>query len=485
MEETGVVQEINAITDIDQRIARLKKRATTAPDVATLLKDWDPNGHAVMDEAIRKKKKVIVEQEVRSADGKTTIKPEKVEWKDPNRLPVPIEQDIVNIQTSFTFGIEPKLECVTTSDEEKNALNLLKQILVRNKIKYLNKKVMRAFLAEQEVAEYWYKVTDGGWWSKLLRIVGLKTDTPQNRLRVAIWSPFNGDKLYPIFDSYGDLVFFSREYKVKDSNNNDVEKFMTLDAKNVTICTKGANGWAEDKKPHGFTKMPVIYTYRSEAYCKKIKRLRERYEMLLSNYADCIDYNFAPKLMARGVVEDIRNGGAANEIIEMSENGELKYLIWTQAPDNAKLELDTTLDNMYNLTNTPRLSMEALKGMGDALSGVGFRYMFMGAHMAVYNHAEVMGEYLQRRINFLCTAIGDVFPKVKDVMEMLDPVTEIVPYIIDNKADDVDLATSAIAAGIMSKKEGVSFVGLSDNPEETLKLIAAEENRIEKTPLQK
>lgn len=475
MEENGVVREINAITDIGQRIERLKKRVTKAPNAVELLKDWDPNQHAVMDETVRKKKKVVIEEAVRSPDGKTIIKPEVTAWQEPNRLPVPIEQDIVNIQTSFTVGIEPKLDCVTTTEDEKNALNLLKQILVRNKMKYLNKKIMRAFLAEQEVAEYWYKVNDKNWWTKLLRIVGLKNDSPVNRLRVAIWSPFNGDSLYPIFDSYGDLVFFSREYKVKDSDNNDVEKFMSVDSKYVTIYTKGAGGWVESKMEHGFTKMPIIYTYRSEAYCKKIKKLRERYETLLSNYADCIDYNFAPKLLAKGTVENIRNSGAANEIIEMEGDGELKYLVWTQAPDMAKLELDTTLDNMYNLTNTARLSMESLKGKGDVLSGTGFRYMFMGAHMAVYNHAEVMGEYLQRRINFLCTAIGDVFPKMKDVMEILDPVTEIVPYIIDNKADDINLVNSAISAGIMSKKEGVIFAGLSDNPEETLKLIAAEQ----------
>ena len=54
---------------------------------------------------------------------------------EPNRIALPIEQDIVNIQTAFTVGTEPLLDCNPDKTEEGIFL-ALNQILKRNKIKY-------------------------------------------------------------------------------------------------------------------------------------------------------------------------------------------------------------------------------------------------------------------------------------------------------------------------------------------------------------
>ena len=63
----------------------------------------------------------------------------------------------------------------------------------------------------------------------------------------------------------------------------------------------------EERTPfaHGFPKLPVLYAYRPESYCKKIKTFRVRLEKLLSNYADCIDYHFFPLLKLIGDVEAV------------------------------------------------------------------------------------------------------------------------------------------------------------------------------------
>ena len=67
----------------------------------------------------------------------------------------------------------------------------------------------------------------------------------------------------------------------------------------------------------------------------------------------------------------------------------LKYLIslWQQSPDMAKLEVDNLTSRCYALTNTPQITFEALQGLGNTLSGKAFKFMFMGTHMAVSNHA--------------------------------------------------------------------------------------------------
>ena len=87
----------------------------------------------------------------------------------------------------------------------------LKKILKANKMKYQNRKEVRSWLSETEVAEYWYTVEDMGFWRKIFAkvasLMGVKVQ-PTKRLKCAIWSPFRGDKLYPFYDETGDMVAF-------------------------------------------------------------------------------------------------------------------------------------------------------------------------------------------------------------------------------------------------------------------------------------
>ena len=39
-----------------------------------------------------------------------------------NRISIPLEQDIVNIQTAFTVGTEPSIDCTPADDDEKRHL---------------------------------------------------------------------------------------------------------------------------------------------------------------------------------------------------------------------------------------------------------------------------------------------------------------------------------------------------------------------------
>lgn len=112
---------------------------------------------------------------------------------------------------------------------------------------------------------------------------------------------------------------------------------------------------------HGFKKMPVIYMYRPEAYCEKIKSLRVRLEKLLSSYADCIDYHFFPILMLFGDVQNF-SGEFKNRVVELTGQGaNAQYLTWSQVPDTVKFEVETLLSQIYGLTNTPRISFDSLK----------------------------------------------------------------------------------------------------------------------------
>lgn len=467
-------EDILKIKDVSQKVEALKDRSTTLPDATKLIKDWDQDRHRVMDEEFRKKRDILKTEEKKDSLGNITQQAEYTK-EEVNRIALPIEQDIVNIHTAFTMGTEPKLTSNGDTEDEKKVFEIVKSILKANKIKYHNKRIMRAWLAETEVAEYWYKVEDISWWKKILRAFSLGT-SPKIKLKTAIWSPFRGDKLYPIFDEYNDLILFTREYTIIE-NGQEVTKLMVIDKKNVTYITYGSEGYKEGPPvPHGFEKIPVMYIWREKPFCHKIKTIRERLETLLSNYSDCLDYNFFPKLAAKGQVEDIQNRGTGSEIIVLEEGADIGYLSWQQTPEMAKLEFDNLTERCYSLTNTPRISFENLQGLGNSFSGVSFEFAFMGAHMAVYNHAEDMEEFLQRRINFLQSAVGLIVPKYKEAVETLTIDIEIVPYMIKNKKDAVDLAVTAVEGGVASKKSGIILAGLTDQVEEELEAIAEDED---------
>lgn len=127
------LEEVLALADNNQRIEYLKKgRRTPVPDVVRLYNDWNPNKHEIITDLEKYPKiRVVTEKgkEVKSqTTGRMTKTDDQVEYKDPNRIALPLEQDIVNIQTAFTVGTEPSIDCDTDDDSEKSLLSALKQV---------------------------------------------------------------------------------------------------------------------------------------------------------------------------------------------------------------------------------------------------------------------------------------------------------------------------------------------------------------------
>lgn len=469
------LEEILQLEDINEKINYLKKaRKTELPNREALYNDWNPNKHEIIIDT-EKYPQITMTTEAEEVvfdenTGKSYTKPAKTKKIEPNRIAIPVEQDIVNIQTAFTVGEEPLMEC-TPEKEEEGVLESIKRVLKKNKIKYQNKRIVRSWLAEQECAEYWYTVKDEGFWTKLLSKLGLSMNVrPDKKLKSVLWSPFRGDKLYPFFDEKGDLVAFSREFEKKNIDDVTEVVFMTITDKKVYTwkMTSDNSEWQESSFIHGFKKLPVIYCYRPDAYCNKIKTLRVRLEKLLSNYADCIDYHFFPILKLYGDVNGT-SGEFKNRIVQLTgEGADAQYLTWDQASETVKLELDSLTEKIYSMTNTPRVMPENLHGLGTSFSGVSFRYMFMGAHLSVENHAEVIGEFIQRRVNFLVSAIGSINTAFEKAAQTIDIDVYIQPYMIDSMDDKLNSAIKAVNNHLWTRREGIMFVGNTDRVEETL-----------------
>lgn len=469
------LEEILNIEDVAAKISYLKKgRKFPLPNAAELYDDWNCSRHEIIRDLEKYPKIKLTVREEKEVFDEATMKPIKIpaETKEvePNRISIPLEQDIVNIQTAFTVGIEPTLEC-TPSDDDRPMFDAVSQVFKKNKLKYQNRRIVRSWLSETECAEYWYVVKDDGFWGK---IKSISDGNPQYRLKSAVWSPFKGDKLYPFFDDKGDMVAFSREYNIKGLDGVLRLYFMTITKDSVYMWESDPD-WKESRTfKHGFDKIPVIYCHRRSAYCERIKPIRIRLEKLLSENADCIDYHFFPILKLFGDVDNF-SGEFKNRIVKMSgEGADAAYLTWNQSSDPVKNEFEKLMNIAYAMTNTPRISFDQLQGLGNTLSGTAFKFMFMGAHMAVENHTEVIGEFMQRRVNFLVSALGSINQRLKKSVSTIDIETNIVPYMIDDIGEKVKIAVEANQGGVWSRRKAVVFAGNAERLDEELKEIEEE-----------
>lgn len=475
------IDEILLIPDIGTRIAKLKlyRGKYKFPDTPSNMADWEPQLHEIVTDKKKYPDSNVItkkgEKVFSATTGKETETDPETDTVEANRIALPLEQDQVNIHTAFTVGTEPTITCETDDDGEKNLLSALKFTLKKNFVKYLNKQEVRSWLSEQEVAEYWYATpdTDNFWsklWKKLKASVGIRS---LNRPKCVVWSPFRGDQLWPFFED-DVMTGFLRGYKKKNEDDSETECYMCITSAYVYTWKLIGGTWTEEVFKHGFSKLPVIYMHRRDTLCGKVRNIRIRIEKLLSQYADCIDYHFFPYLLLFGQIENFQ-GKQKNHIIQMMGQGaNAQYLTWNQVPDTVKFEVTTLLDLYYSLTNTPRISFEQLKTM-TAVSGVAFKFYFMGAHMAVENHAEDVGPFLQRRINFLVTALGEMNAELSKPSQTIDVETEVVPYMIDNISEKVTTAVTATGGAIWDKKTGIAFVGNIDKVDEVYKQLMDEQ----------
>lgn len=473
------IDEIFAFPTWEERIAFIKNsRKQPLPRMRENMDAWFTKKHKVYDKSYRKDMRTLVREESVSPEGK--IIPPQYEKEPVARIGLPLEQDIVNIHTAFSVGKEPLLKSDTEDERELDLLKIMKKVSTDNKLRYQNKREMRSWLSEQEVCEYWYRYDGRGFWrkvwDKVKSVAGIKTK-PHDKLRMQIWSPFRGDRLYPIFSDNGnDFLGVGREFDYKLANHATRYCFMLVTPTEVYQVQRGAgNGWEDsDGYPfkHGFSKTPAIYAWRDEALYRPVIGIRESLEQLTSDFSDAIKMNFFPKLILEG---DLANGGAENigksHLLKINNGGKAYYLDWQQTSDMVKTQIDNLFTKYYSLTNTPLISFDQLKGSGTFPSGTSFDYMFMATLFAVDQHWETMGEFYQRRANFIQTAIGDLVPEMKAPSETLEQEVEQRPYRIEDLSKRISDAVNLVEGHVGSRKQGVMLVGIADDFKDELEEI--------------
>ncbi|KAA6350861.1 hypothetical protein EZS27_001708 [termite gut metagenome] len=458
----------------NEMISALKSgRYFPHPDVKGAQKALDPNMHDINNAILRPDKRVKMDagneaapvQKVidRGSEESTGYKIEKVA-----RVKLAIQKLIVKRAVSFCFGNPIAYNASPANDNQQLIVKALKRVLYDVKSNSLNRQVARSIFCFKECAELWYPV------EKPNKNYGFDS---KFKLRCAVFSPEQGDRLYPYFDETGDMVAFSRAFRRGDPCGRPADYFETYTGTQHWLWTTGAGGYEIVEgypKPISIGKIPVVYGRQDQFETEDADALIDRLETLLSNFADTNDYHASPKLFVTGDIKGWSKKGEAGAVIEGEDGADMKYVSWTNAPEAVKLEIETLLRMIYTITQTPDISFDSVKGLG-AISGIALKLLFMDAHLKVQEKREIFDEYLQRRVNVIKAYIGKFNTKLEPECETLEIEPEITPYMLTNEMDEINLWVTANGGKpLVSQKQSVKSANLSQDPEADFEQIQNE-----------
>ncbi len=370
------------------------------------------------------------------------------------KLILSYQRKIVNYAVAFLFGKPVTLSC--SNKESEKAFDKFKEHWKSLKMDSVLREFSRKIFVEKEAA--------------LLIYPQIKEEGTEKirKLRCMILCESNKDSIYPYFDNYGDLIAFTRKFKVKNSDGKEVEK-LTIYTADAIFDGEKSDNWIFSKKENIIKKIPVIYAFQNECEWNDVQSLIDRQEMLISKNADANDYFGNPALVSKGKLKNAPSKGEVGRFfqIEGEKNGsgditygDVEILTWDRAPESIKMEHSINDNFIHGFTNTPNITIDTIKGLGN-LSGIALKLLFYDAILKSQNKQEIFGEVLERLINLLKVMIGGLIEKTEEEgFKKLNVEFEFGDNVPLNTQEMIDMLS--VAAG---GKPIISQVGaVSKNP---------------------
>lgn len=420
-------------------------------------KQYNPRFHEILNPVHRKDKIIQVPSPGCGIDNEgnplTEAKIVKL-----NRIPLALQKLIVSRGSAFLTGGKVSLKAKSANDKEQQTFEGVNSAWNDNKLQFKNSDIAKRFMSETECAEIWYTK---------------KNPDNTTELKVKIYSPSKGFTLTPVFDSYGDLIAFGLGF-METIDGKEIEHMDLYDDKLLTRYILKEGGWELiESIVLVYGKIPVIYYSLEQAIWADVQWAIERLETLISNLGDQNDYTGSPILAASGEIKGFSAKGEAGKVIELGEGADIKYVVSDQAPESVKMEIEKLLDFVFTITQTPNISFDQMKGLGD-ISGAAFDRMMIDGHLKATDLQNGMyGECIQRRLNFLKAAYIATNPKLQ--LESASKMTinaEFSLFSIDSIADNITNAKNANGGlPVLSQEESISRFGISDDPAATYAAI--------------
>lgn len=464
-----ILRELMLVGDVNKTISTITA-ICDVQEITEILKQIDPLQHNILSEdpiTGRPDKNIYDDRE--NLIDKVVV----------NRIPIGLQKKIVISAVSF-LGI-PTLSHTTNTPDEETLVNAIKRIWDRNKLDYSFRTLAKKTMIYTQCAELWYPtLLEEG--DKYWEGTGVDGNF---KLSMKILSPDKGDTLLPIFDNYGDMIAFARIYKLKNHLSKEIEYFELYTAEEIFYCKRDSDtgNWLyrnTEKEyfdqitpiPNIFGKIPIIYYSQPTTEWADVEPLIQRLEIIASNLADTNDYSGSPLLVATGPIKSMPKKGDQGKIVEVEGGADLRYLQPTNASESIRMEIDNLFRLIFYLTHTPELTTETMKGFG-MFSGIALKMLFLDAHLKAMDKEEIFGECIQRRINFLKTALSNIDVKLETALSFeIKPI--FTPFLPKNVVEELDNIIKAKDAGLLSDETSIQMNPLLLDWESEIKKIEKE-----------
>lgn len=463
------ITEILAEQDINKKIKTLSSKPFKIPSWKELEKAYDPKLHRIFDTKLFPDKPIYEERQ-ETVNGKVVSTSVKVDDEKITRVALGLQKLAVKRIVEFMYTIPPDLTCEDLKSF-KDMYEAFTKVLKKVKWNSLNKLRCHIVESQCEAAVYWF-VTDSK--NKSYGFPSSK------KLKYQIFSPENGDDLYPLFSDTGDMIAFSRGFSLYDETNKEIKYFETWTDLNYVRWSwdAGSGGWTEvtSLRPHGLDRIPVVYTMRpqpiwEDADHDKVHQL----EKILSRNGDIIDYHSDPILLLTGDLQGAPEKGDTNRVFIAKEGAKAEYVSWDQSIESTKFSYDYILRMYFHELQLPDLSFENIKGLG-ALSGVALKFMFSDAHLKVGDESEIFLNSMERDYSIIKAYMGLMNASWKDSIQEMEIETKINPYIISDELETVDILLKANGQKPLIPQElSVQLSGLAQDAASAWNMIKAEQ----------
>jgi hypothetical protein len=436
----------------DAIIKDLRMKSIVVPSWAELVKDYDPKQHKIVTDTNSRKDKTV--------DG---------HLEKASRIYIGLEKLLCNRINEFTFGIPPKRTYSNIGDNEtrKAIAKAIEAIYKNAHIDSENKKRGLAYYASCEFFTIWYSV------KKPNSLYGFDS---QYKLKCFTYSPMDGVILWPLFDERNDLIAMSFEY-VKNMEGKPHKFFECYTAEHRYRWESGdGESWTEISEPENLIigKIPGAYLNRDLPVYDGLSVLREEIEYTLSRNSDIIAYNAAPVLKVVGELQGDEAKGETRRRYRVESGGDVAYVSWDQSIESMKYHIENLVDLFFMQCQMPNISFERMVGLGS----IGYdarQTVFMDAHLKIGDESGPWLEFLNRECNVIKAFLKQMKTEWAEEIDNVVVTHIITPFNQNDTKTDIDNMVKANGGkALISQKESIERAGLTDNVEETWKLLQEE-----------
>ncbi len=390
------------------------------------------------------------------------------------KTPINFAKKIVTTASAFEVG-----KPVTLIPSEDNTLSkLITQLWKVNRLDSIIQKLIQLKKSETQGAIQFYinDLEPTSVLNKILVKIGLKAQAKE--IKVKLLDNTTG-VMTPYFNASGSMILFMWQYQNKNTEGKTINNVEIWDKKNFHYLndSSGKMSYVEGAKVHGFDRIPIVYASQDEPEWFSVKEMIDRLETSLSKLGASNDYTAYPLLQIFGEVTSFPEKDESGKVLvfpikidEESQkpiHGKAEFLTAESAVESNKLELETLESLIYSISQTPNLSFDNVKGIS-GISGIALKLMFLDAIIKASMNEGENRTMIERIINVLISGVvnttNTALSKEGAVLYYETQFNSILP---DDLKELVEIASSAISAGIMSKKTGVGIISMTpDNNEE-------------------